>query len=73
MTAMLKRRMAISIAVGFLVSIRWILLDKPYEEKPLDIETSVGLVLILHSGWVLHIIRSAEFKAKKEKNNKVCK
>ena len=63
--AKLKKRMAISIAVGLLISIRWILLDKPLADKPLDLETAIGLVIIAHSCWVLLTIRSFESKAEK--------
>ena len=59
----LKKRMAISIAFGFLISIRWILLDQPFVDKPLDLGTAIGLVIIAHSCWVLLTIRSFESKA----------
>lgn len=65
MIVKLKKRMAISIAVGFLISIRWILLDKPLADKPLDMETAMGLVIIMHSCWVLYTIRSFESKVEK--------
>lgn len=65
MSVKLKKRMAISIAVGLLISIRWILLDKPLADKPLDMETAIGLVIIAHSCWVLLTIRSFESRAEK--------
>lgn len=65
MIVKLKKRMAISIAVGLLISIRWILLDKPRADKPLDMETAIGIVIIAHSCWVLLTIRSFESKAEK--------
>ena len=69
----LKQRMAISIGVGLLISIRWILLDKRLADKPLDLETAIGLVIIAHSCWVLLTIRSFESRAEKGEGGKVRK
>jgi hypothetical protein len=60
----LKQRMALSMALGFLISFKWLFFGHQTNQA-LDVGTATGLVIIMHSCWVLYTIRRFEAKAEK--------